>query len=201
MGNDRPGWRRIEVDGTSHQWRVGRARYHHTLGTLPVVIRVGSGPRATVHVTCRDIWDDVPRGRRFDPEFHTPVTPALVRQLIIPLTVRGENIRPDSHFRWVDDQLVDVTRECTVLLGDRLFGTVDRIEDFGLFVDLGTMHAVLLLSDLSWSRIRHPSEIAGVGDEVEFVVVHLVDPPQENVRIRGSIRDLTTDPVTLEQEA
>lgn len=133
---------------------------------------------------------------------HAPVTPGVVRQLVLALTGLVEDVGPDAHFRWVDDRLVRVPRDCTVLVGDRLFGFVDRVEPFGLFVDLGRIRALLPTPELSWTPIGHPSEVAHVGDEVEFIAIHLVDPPREDgVRIRGSVRALIPDSGTLEQEA
>ncbi len=55
--------------------------------------------------------------------------------------------------------------------GNILKGTVKNITDFGVFVDLGGIDGLLHLSDISWGRIEHPSELFRVGDEIEVMVL------------------------------
>ena len=52
-------------------------------------------------------------------------------------------------------------------------GTVKAITDFGAFVDLGGVDGLLHITDMSWSKISHPSEIVALGDKIEVVVLNL----------------------------
>ena len=53
-----------------------------------------------------------------------------------------------------------------------LTGTVKNITDYGAFIDLGGIDGLLHVTDMSWGRIGHPSEIFQIGDQVEVVVLH-----------------------------
>ena len=64
--------------------------------------------------------------------------------------------------------------------GMRLKGTVSSIVDFGAFVDLGGIDGMVHISELSWKRLNHPSEVVKVGDVIEVYIKEL-DP--ENNRI------------------
>jgi (E)-4-hydroxy-3-methyl-but-2-enyl pyrophosphate reductase len=57
--------------------------------------------------------------------------------------------------------------------GDTVSGVVRRMADFGVFVDIGGLDGLLHISDMSYSRIKHPSEILQVGDNVEVQVLKL----------------------------
>ncbi|MDD5596178.1 MAG: 30S ribosomal protein S1 [Candidatus Omnitrophica bacterium] len=52
-------------------------------------------------------------------------------------------------------------------------GTVKAITDFGAFIDLGGVDGLLHITDMSWSKISHPSEIVAIGDKIEVVVLNL----------------------------
>jgi len=52
-------------------------------------------------------------------------------------------------------------------------GTVKAITDFGAFVDLGGIDGLLHITDMSWSKISHPSEIVALGDKIEVIVLNL----------------------------
>lgn len=61
-------------------------------------------------------------------------------------------------------------------------GTVKNIADFGVFVDLGGLDGLLHISDLSWGRVSHPSEIVKLDEEIECVVIG-VDKENEKVSL------------------
>lgn len=65
-------------------------------------------------------------------------------------------------------QLMETLKE-----GDVVSGVVRRIADFGAFVDIGGMDGLLHISDMAYTRIKHPSELLAVGDEVEVQVLKL----------------------------
>jgi small subunit ribosomal protein S1 len=72
-----------------------------------------------------------------------------------------------------------------------LEGTVKNITGYGAFVDLGGIDGILHISDMSWGRIAHPSEILQVGDKVKVVVLKF-DSNKE--RISLGMKQLTPDP-------
>jgi len=72
-----------------------------------------------------------------------------------------------------------------------LEGTVKNITGYGAFVDLGGIDGILHISDMSWGRISHPSEILQVGEKVRVVVLKF-DPEKE--RISLGMKQLTPDP-------
>ena len=72
-----------------------------------------------------------------------------------------------------------------------LEGTVKNITGYGAFVDLGGIDGILHISDMSWGRINHPSEIVHVGEKLKVVVLKF-DPQKE--RISLGIKQLTPDP-------
>lgn len=75
--------------------------------------------------------------------------------------------------------------------GDIVKGVVKRLVDYGAFIDIGGVDGLAHISDLSWDRVAHPSEVMQVGDEVQ-VAVKNIDP--ENKRISLSIKDTLRDP-------
>jgi small subunit ribosomal protein S1 len=83
-----------------------------------------------------------------------------------------------------------------VLLGDLEVGqiragTVKNITDFGAFVDLGGVDGLLHLTDITWGRIKHPSEIVQIGDDLE---VKVLDFDLEREKISLGLKQLTPYP-------
>ena len=72
-----------------------------------------------------------------------------------------------------------------------LEGTVKNITGYDAFVDLGGIDGILHISDMSWGRINHPSEVVHVGEKLKVVVLKF-DPEKE--RISLGIKQLTPDP-------
>lgn len=70
-------------------------------------------------------------------------------------------------------------------------GTVKNITGYGAFVDLGGIDGILHISDMSWGRISHPSEVLKVGDRIKVVVLKF-DPERE--RISLGMKQLLPDP-------
>ena len=66
--------------------------------------------------------------------------------------------------------------------GERREGVVKNITDFGVFIDLGGLDGLLHITDMSWGRISHPSELLAVGDKVEVVILKY-DPQRERVSL------------------
>ncbi|MBN2019007.1 MAG: 30S ribosomal protein S1 [Sedimentisphaerales bacterium] len=61
-------------------------------------------------------------------------------------------------------------------------GIVKNIADFGVFIDLGGVDGLLHISDLSWGRVNHPSEVVHLDEEIECVVIG-VDKPNEKISL------------------
>ena len=72
-----------------------------------------------------------------------------------------------------------------------LEGTVKNITGYGAFVDLGGIDGILHISDMSWGRINHPSEIVQVGEKIKVVVLKF---DAEKERISLGMKQLTPDP-------
>jgi small subunit ribosomal protein S1 len=70
-------------------------------------------------------------------------------------------------------------------------GIVKNITDYGAFVDLGGIDGLLHITDLAWRRVKHPSEILSVGDEVEAKVLKF---DQEKNRVSLGLKQLGDDP-------
>ncbi|MDD4503462.1 MAG: bifunctional 4-hydroxy-3-methylbut-2-enyl diphosphate reductase/30S ribosomal protein S1 [Clostridiaceae bacterium] len=66
--------------------------------------------------------------------------------------------------------------------GQRLTGEVKRLADFGAFVDIGGVDGLIHISELSWSRVKHPSEVVQPGDKVEVVVLN-VDKDKKKISL------------------
>ena len=70
-------------------------------------------------------------------------------------------------------------------------GVVKNITDYGAFVDLGGIDGLLHITDLAWRRIKHPSEVLAVGDEVEAKILKF---DQEKNRVSLGIKQMGDDP-------
>ena len=81
--------------------------------------------------------------------------------------------------------------------GDQVSGRVRSICHFGAFVDLGGIDGLIHISELSWQRVAHPSEVVSVGQDVSVLVMN-VDRGQRRVAL--SLKRLRPDPwATVEQ--
>ena len=69
-----------------------------------------------------------------------------------------------------------------IQVGAHLQGIVRRLTDFGAFVDIGGTDGMIHVSDLAWSRVRHPSDVLKVNDEIEVVVL-AADPEKERISL------------------
>ncbi|MCM8770920.1 MAG: S1 RNA-binding domain-containing protein, partial [Candidatus Omnitrophica bacterium] len=58
-------------------------------------------------------------------------------------------------------------------IGEVYTGTVKGIADFGAFIDLGGIDGLLHITDMSWSKISHPSEIVAIGDKIDVMVLNI----------------------------
>lgn len=75
--------------------------------------------------------------------------------------------------------------------GQVVKGSVKNITDYGAFIDLGGMDGLLHITDMSWGRVKHPSEIIKVGDEIDVKVLKF---DNERERVSLGLKQLSTDP-------
>ncbi|HCY38523.1 MAG: small subunit ribosomal protein [Pseudomonadota bacterium] len=75
--------------------------------------------------------------------------------------------------------------------GNVVQGIVKNITDYGAFVDLGGIDGLLYITDLSWKRVKHPSEVLSVGQEIEAKVLKF---DQEKHRVSLGLKQLSNDP-------
>lgn len=82
----------------------------------------------------------------------------------------------------------------TAEVGAELEGTVKSILDYGVFVDLGGVDGLIRKPDLTWARIKHPSEVVSVGDKI---VVTIKDIDKENGKVSLSYKKDSENPWTV----
>lgn len=70
-------------------------------------------------------------------------------------------------------------------------GVVTTLTDFGAFVDLGGMEGLIHISELSWGRVDHPSDVVAVGDQVE---VYVLSVDRENQKVALSLKKMCENP-------
>lgn len=90
---------------------------------------------------------------------------------------------------WRKSQREKLLNELTE--GETRRGRVINLADFGAFVDLGGMDGLVHLSELSWKRVSHPSEVVSAGQEIEVLVLGV---DRERQRVGLSIKRLQPDP-------
>ena len=79
----------------------------------------------------------------------------------------------------------------TLSEGQTLKGVVKNLTDYGAFVDLGGIDGLLHITDISWSRINHPSEAIKIGQEIDIKVIKY---DQENQKVSLGMKQLIDDP-------
>ena len=78
-----------------------------------------------------------------------------------------------------------------IKVGETISGMVKNITDFGAFIDLGGVDGLIHITDFSWGRINHPSEVVSIGDTVD---VQVIDYNKETSRISLGIKQLIDNP-------
>jgi len=75
--------------------------------------------------------------------------------------------------------------------GQRRTGMVKGITDFGAFIDLGGVDGLLHITDMSWTRVSHPSELVKVGDRIEVLIL---DFDKENSKVSLGLKQIVANP-------
>ncbi|MDP3580335.1 MAG: S1 RNA-binding domain-containing protein, partial [Ignavibacteria bacterium] len=111
---------------------------------------------------------------------------------IVKVNIPTENIVV-SHKILIEETISDQRKEILDKLekGQILEGAVKAITDFGVFVDLGGVDGLIHITDLSWGRINHPSEVVKLDEKIKVVVT---DFEKERKRISLSLKQLLPHP-------
>jgi small subunit ribosomal protein S1 len=75
--------------------------------------------------------------------------------------------------------------------GDKVQGIVKNITDFGVFVDLNGMDGLLHITDMSWGRLNHPSEMVGIGQKLD---VQILEVNREKERVSLGLKQMQSNP-------
>ena len=75
--------------------------------------------------------------------------------------------------------------------GSVVKGVVKNLTDYGAFVDLGGVDGLLHITDMAWRRVKHPSEIVNVGDEIDVKVLRF---DKEKMRVSLGLKQMGDDP-------
>jgi small subunit ribosomal protein S1 len=75
--------------------------------------------------------------------------------------------------------------------GNTIKGIVKNLTDYGAFVDLGGIDGLLHITDMAWKRVKHPSEVVNVGDEIEVKILKF---DRERQRVSLGMKQLGDDP-------
>ncbi len=84
------------------------------------------------------------------------------------------------------DELISNIKE-----GSIVKGVVKNITDYGVFLDLGGIDALLHITDMAWKRVRHPSELVNIGDEIQAKVLKF---DKDKSRVSLGLKQLEEDP-------
>ena len=85
----------------------------------------------------------------------------------------------------------------TIHEGKVVEGVVKNITEYGVFVDLGGVDGLLHITDISWGRVKHPSELFSIGDPITVKILNL---DLENERVSLGMKQLNEDPWTTASE-
>ena len=75
--------------------------------------------------------------------------------------------------------------------GNLVDGIVKNITDYGVFIDLGGIDGLLHITDMSWGRVNHPSEMFSIGDKIQVMVLKF---DKESERVSLGLKQITPDP-------
>jgi small subunit ribosomal protein S1 len=103
------------------------------------------------------------------------------RNIVVSRRVVLEEEREQMRGKLLDEIQVEQVRP----------GTVKNVTDFGVFIDLGGVDGLLHITDMSWGRIRHPSEMVSLGDTID---VKILDIDEKTQRISLGLKQMTPYP-------
>jgi small subunit ribosomal protein S1 len=106
-----------------------------------------------------------------------------MRALILKIDEEKRNI-VISRRKLIEEEREEAKRKLLgrIAEGDLVRGTVTNIADFGAFVDLGGIDGLLHVTDMSWGRVNHPSEVVRIGEELEVKILN-IDLDKEKIAL------------------
>ena len=106
-----------------------------------------------------------------------------IRALVLKIDEERRNI-VISRRRLIEDEREEAKLRLlnSVNESDLVRGTVTNIADFGAFIDLGGIDGLLHITDMSWGRVNHPSEIVKIGEEIEVKILN-IDRDKEKIAL------------------
>lgn len=133
------------------------------------------------------------------PQFHVAAQRMQVLKESVGkiLTLKIIEVNPQSNRLIMSERAAQVEAEqrhnilANVQPGDKLTGHITNLTNFGAFVDLGGVEGLIHISELSWSRVPHPSKIVRPNELVNVLVLGV---DQANKRVALSMKRLHTDP-------
>jgi len=157
------------------------------LGTVTAVVKGG----LSVDVGVRAFMPSSRSGER-DAKNMEKLVGEQIRCRIIKLDVADEDVVVDRRAVAEDEERASKERRYSEIEeGATLSGTVRSLADYGAFIDLGGVDALLHVSDLAWGRVNKPGDVLTVGQQVEVKVLK-VDP--EKHRISVGLKQLQRHP-------
>ena len=93
----------------------------------------------------------------------------------------------------LEDERAEMKRETlkTIEEGQQAVGIVKNITDYGAFIDLGGIDGLLHITDMSWGRVNHPSEVVSLGDTIKVLILNY---DKEKERVSLGHKQITPDP-------
>ncbi|HYA48441.1 MAG TPA: 30S ribosomal protein S1, partial [Burkholderiales bacterium] len=169
--------------------QLEKAFSHNAAVTGTVVDRTRGGFNVNVGITA------------FLPESHADIRPvrdpaALLGQtlkfMVMKFDRKSQNTVLSRKLLLQDEREKKKRRVFSHLAkGQKLAGHVRSLTNFGAFVDLGGVEGLLHISDMSWGKIGHPSDVLSVGQDIEVVVL---DFSEKDEKISLGLKQLTPDP-------
>lgn len=111
---------------------------------------------------------------------------------IIKLDRKNNNVVVSRRAALTEEALAERAEAMAALEeGQEIIGIVKNITDYGAFVDLGGVDGLLHITDMSWKRIKHPSEVIAVGDEIKVKILKF---DKEKNRVSLGLKQTGEDP-------
>jgi small subunit ribosomal protein S1 len=111
---------------------------------------------------------------------------------IVKITVSRKNIvlsRKDAILKEREERRTRLFD--SLQIGEIKQGVVKNITEFGVFIDLGGVDGLLHITDMSWSRISHPSELVAIGDKIDVVILNV---DKQSGKVSLGLKQKTSDP-------
>ena len=159
------------------------------LGTVTAVVKGG----LSVDVGVRAFMPASRSGTRTAAEMEKLVGEEI-RCRIIKVDVADEDVVVDRRAVIEEEERSGKDRRVSQLKeGERVSGTVRSLTDYGAFLDIGGVDALLHVGEMAWSRVSKPSDVLTVGQEVDVVILK-ISQEGEKRRISVGLKQLQADP-------